>query len=163
MSKSIIAAFISALSLISTAHADPSDSTAAKSSAAWTSAARQTVSDVDTVTISPNLQITLPGKTFRMWPEQFYEFKGGYELSNGMTLVLFNIGHGMYAKLNGEDSHRIVATAANTFVALDKQLKMTIDRKENGEVSGEVLFVVPAQIHANGNVIGEHFIASTFR
>jgi hypothetical protein len=148
MSKSIIVAFIGALSLISTAYANPS---------------AVSTSDVDTVTISPKLQITLPEKTFRMWPEQFYEFKGGYELSNGMTLVLFNIGHGMYAKLNGQDSHRIVATGANTFVALDQQLKVTIDLKENGDVSGTVLFVTPAQIHANGTVIREHLVASVFR
>ncbi|MES2048486.1 MAG: hypothetical protein V4447_08800 [Pseudomonadota bacterium] len=157
MSKSniaaFVAAFIAALSLISTAYANPGSPTAAA----------QKTSDVDTVTISPNLQITLPEKTFRMWPEQFYEFKGGYQLSNGMTLVLFNIGHGMYAKMSGQESHRIVPTATNTFVAVDRQLKMTIDLKENGEASGEVLFVVPALVQANGNVIGEHFVASTFR
>lgn len=163
MSKSIIAAFIAVLSLNSTAYADSNSPTTAKLSAGSTTAAAQTKSDVDTVTISPNFQITLPEKTFRMWPEQFHEFKGGYQLSNGMTLVLFNIGHGMYAKLGGQESHRIVATAANTFVALDKQLKMTIDLKENGEASGEVLFVAPALVHANGSVTNGQLIASTFR
>jgi hypothetical protein len=98
---------------------------------------------VESVTITDsNLRIIVPSKRYRMLPEEFYNFKGSYDLSNGMTLSLSDRGSRMYAKLNNQDWHQIVAIAENAFVALDEKLKMRIDLKDNGEVSGEVLIAV---------------------
>jgi hypothetical protein len=38
----------------------------------------------------------------------------------------------------------LVATGNNTFVALDKQMKMTIDEDIHGQVKGELLMAVPS-------------------
>jgi hypothetical protein len=104
----------------------------------------QTGDKVESVTITDtNLRITVPAKRYRMLPEEFYNFKGAYDLSNGMTLTLSSRGFGMYAKLSNQDWHKIVAIAPNAFVALDEQLKIRIDLHDNGDVSGEVLMVVP--------------------
>lgn len=113
------------------------------------SAVAQEVSDIDTVTISPELRITVPAKIYRMSPDQFYQFKGAYELSNGMTLSLFNRGRWMYARLNDGERHEIVATSHNAFVAKDQQLQMRIDLHDNGDVSGELLMVVPGKTAQN--------------
>jgi hypothetical protein len=116
------------------------------------SAYAQDVSEVDTVNISPELRITVPAKIYRMSPDQFYQFKGAYELSNGMTLSLFNRGHWMYAQLNDGERHEIVATSHNAFVAKDQQLQMTIDLHDNGDVSGELLMVVPGKTAQNSEI-----------
>lgn len=116
------------------------------------SAVAQDASDVDTVNISPELRITVPAKTYRMSPDQFYQFKGAYELSNGMTLSLFNRGHGMYARVSDGDMHEILATAPNAFVAKDQQLQMRIDLHDNGDASGELLMVVPGKTAQNGDI-----------
>ncbi|MBI3283523.1 MAG: hypothetical protein HYZ65_01545 [Burkholderiales bacterium] len=123
MKKLILFSLLSALSLMTTA---------------------QTASDVETVTIArPHYTITMPEKTYRMPMYQFEgEFKGAYDLSNGMTLSLFNIGYTMYAKIGGQERHEIVATAADTFVARDRKLQMRIENHPNGDVSGEVLMAV---------------------
>jgi hypothetical protein len=99
---------------------------------------------LESVTITDsNLRIIVPSKRYRMMPEEFYNFKGSYDLSNGMTLTLSDRGYRMYAKLNNQEWHQIVAIAENAFVALDEKLKMRIDLKDNGDVGGEVLIAVP--------------------
>lgn len=108
--------------------------------------AAQTAAEIDTVTITePARQITIPSKLYKMWPEEFYKFIGAYDLSNGQVLALFDRGRRMYAKISGQDSHEIVATAENAFVALDRQLQVRIDLHDNGDVSGELIMVVPSQ------------------
>lgn len=124
----------------------------------------QTTNDVDTVTISkPQPKIEIPARTYRMTPEEFFQFRGVYTLSNGQTLSLSQRGNAQYAQVSDQERHRIVATSDNAFVALDKQLQMRIDIKDDGDVTGELLMVVPAK-----NVIGgipgkEQYLVASFR
>jgi hypothetical protein len=143
MRKLILCTFLSALSL---------------------SAFAQTPNDVETVTISkPQLTIEIPARTYRMTPEEFYQFKGLYELSNGQTLSLFQRGNAQYAQVSDQERHKIVATADNAFVALDKQLQMRIDIKDNGDVTGELLMVVPAKTLSDGTVRKEQYLVASLR
>jgi hypothetical protein len=105
----------------------------------------QSTMDVETVTISkPELKIEIPSKLYGMPSSEFYDYKRVYTLSNGETLSLFEVGMSKYAQVSGQERHKIVATAKNAFVALDKQLQMRIDLKDD-DASGELLMVVPAQ------------------
>ncbi len=164
MSKSLIAAFIGAISLISAAHADPGATAVGTTNTTSATASTQKASDVDTVIISSENRLNTSGNIYKMWPEQFYDFKGTYDLANGMTLTLFNrkIGNLMFAQLDDKERHQIVATSKNTFVALDKKLGITINQTDTGKVSGHVLMLIPAEIQANGSVIGEHLVTSAF-
>ncbi|MFC5473923.1 hypothetical protein [Paraherbaspirillum soli] len=122
-------------------------------------AAAQTASDNQTVEVTgPTLRIDLPSQYHRMQPEEFYDYMRSYDLSNGMTLNLFYRGRQMYAEVEDQGRHEIVSTASNVFVALDKQLKMTINLRGDNDASGELLMVVPAQHLANGGVIGERLM-----
>lgn len=124
----------------------------------------QTGQEVETVTISNSAQkIEAPSKTYRMSSEDFYQFKGTYSLSNGQDLSLFERGNLKYAQVSGQARHEIVATADNSFVALDRQLKMRIDLKDNGEVGGELYMVIPAQVQANGKLSGEPILMIAFQ
>ena len=100
-----------------------------------------------------------------MWPDQFYDFKGTYELANGMTLKLFNqkIGNVMFAQLDDQERHQIVATSQNTFVALDKKLSISINHKGNGKMTGYIIMTIPAQMQTNGTVISEQSVTSAFQ
>lgn len=71
--------------------------------------------------------------------DEFGKFTGSYELADGRSLALFSRGLKKYAKLNGEAWHEIAATSSHSFVSLDKHLEMTIDRRDNGDVGGELL------------------------
>ena len=114
--------------------------------AAQTPTPTPTEKELDTVTITESAEkITIPSRLYKMWPEEFYKFKGGYDLSNGQVLALFDRGRRMYAQIGDQPRHEIVATAQNAFVALDRQLKMRIDLHDNGDASGELYMVVPAQ------------------
>lgn len=124
----------------------------------------QSSKEVETVTISnPSLKIEVPSQTYRMSSDDFYPFRGQYELSNGQTLALFERVDGRYAQVSGQSSHRIVATAENAFVAIDRQLKMRIDLKDNGEVGGELYMLVPSKKQANGEVSQEQVVLLAFR
>ncbi|HEY8097325.1 MAG TPA: hypothetical protein VIE65_14690 [Methylobacter sp.] len=106
----------------------------------------QPVTDSNTVTITAKGPvIVLPARTQAMSPGEFGQFAGSYELANGNSIALFSRGLKKYAALHGEAWHELVAVAGNSFVAKDRQLKVTLDRNDDGEVSGgEVFIVVPA-------------------
>ena len=122
----------------------------------------QTSSDVATVEISGDKSINLPSKIYRMDSDEFYKFKGSYFLSNGMTLSLFERGRTMFARIDNQDRHQIVASASNAFVAKDLQLKMRIDLADNGDVSGELTYVVPSQINAENQVTKQKLVTAVF-
>ncbi|MGK5040723.1 hypothetical protein ACQ4WQ_10305 [Janthinobacterium sp. GB1R12] len=121
----------------------------------------QSLPDSQTVVIpGGRLQtIELPAHKHFMSAERFAPFRGGYELSNGQVLYLRNagnIGALMYARIDDQDEHRIIATSSNSFVALDRQLAMRIDLRDDGSVGGEVLMQMPADKLASGDIVPAH-------
>lgn len=121
----------------------------------------QSLPDSQTVTIPGGRlhTIELPAHRHFMSAETFAPFRGGYELSNGQVLHLRNagsIGAIMYARIDEQDEHRILASSSNSFVALDRQLAMRIDLRDDGSVGGEVLMRVPAEKLASGAIVPAH-------
>ncbi|OEZ87334.1 hypothetical protein JAB6_12660 [Janthinobacterium sp. HH104] len=121
----------------------------------------QSLPDSQTVVIpGGRLQtIEMPAQKHFMTAERFAPFRGGYELANGQVLYLRNassIGAIMYARIDDQEEHRIVATDNNSFVALDRQLAMRIDLRDDGSVGGEVLMLVPAEKLASGDIVPAH-------
>jgi len=107
-------------------------------------------------------RIDLPDHYHKMWPNDYSAYLKTYSLSNGMALSIFSRGDTVYATVD-HIWHRIVATSPDTFVALDKQLKMHIQLLENDEVSGDLLMVVPAQRLSDGSVLGEKVLYAALR
>ncbi|MBV8666503.1 MAG: hypothetical protein JO269_08480 [Burkholderiaceae bacterium] len=95
--------------------------------------------DVNTVTVSG---IGVPRHPYPMGPDEFYKFKGSYDLANGQTLSLFNRGRVMFAKIGGQARHSIVAASPDTFVAKDHMMKIRFDpAHEDGDRTGELFLV----------------------
>lgn len=97
----------------------------------------QTLPDSQTVTIPGGRlhAIELPAHRHLMTAQEFAPFRGGYELANGQVLHLRNagsIGAFMYARIDDQEEHRIVASSRDSFVALDRQLAMRIDLRDDG-------------------------------
>ena len=121
----------------------------------------QSLPDSQTVTIPGGRlhTIELPAHRHFMNAQEFSPFRGGYELSNGQVLHLRNagsIGAIMYARIDEQDEHRILASSSNSLVALDRQLAMRIDLRDDGSVGGEVLMRVPAEKLASGAIVPAH-------
>jgi hypothetical protein len=121
----------------------------------------QSLPDSQTVVIpGGRLQtIELPAHKHFMNAQEFAPFRGGYELANGQVLHLRSVGSIgalMYARIDDQEEHRIVASGNNSFVALDRQLAMRIDLRDDGSVGGEVLMQVPAVNLANGDLVPAH-------
>jgi hypothetical protein len=121
----------------------------------------QTLPDSQTVTIPGGRlhTIELPVHRHLMSAETFSPFRGAYELSNGQVLYLrnaSNIGAFMYARIDDQEEHRIIASSRDSFVSLDRKLAMRIDLRDDGSVGGEVLMQVPAEKLANGDIVPAH-------
>ncbi|WP_211464505.1 hypothetical protein [Collimonas silvisoli] len=125
-------------------------------------ATAQPAADDSAVTITAPLRIDLPSQYHRMQPQEYYDYLRSYDLSNGMTLNLFSRGRKIYAEVGDQGRHEIVATAQNVFVAMDQQLKMTINL-HGDDASGELIMVLPARQVAQGGVAGKQFMAVAFR
>ena len=88
-------------------------------------------------------QIDLPTKAYPMYKGDFDTYKGVYNLSNDDTLVMSQVGRRMYAEMGDGQRRELVAAGPNVFVALDRQLKITLVPTFFGDFTGEVLRVVP--------------------
>lgn len=108
-------------------------------------------------------RIELPAAYKKMWPDQYEQYKGGYNLSNGQMLSIRSFGLNMYAYVDNDRWHKIVAVAPNTFVALDQKLKMEINLLEDGDASGWVTMVVPSQRLSSGEIVPEKTVSFAMR
>ena len=132
-------------------------------SATCLAASAQTLPQDKTVEVpGHSLRIDVPDQPHYMLREDFLNFAGAYDLSNGDTLQLRRSGSIMYARIGNQPEHRIVATSRNAFVALDRQLKVRIDHHDDGSVGGELVMVVPARRLADGGTQGEHLATLAF-
>jgi hypothetical protein len=98
-------------------------------------------SEADTSILIRGQQIQLPTKAHTMFRGDFDAYKGSYDLSNGETMTLRQVGSRMYAEVGNRARTELVAAARNEFVAVDRQFKMTLNRDWNGDVSGHMLMV----------------------
>jgi hypothetical protein len=124
----------------------------------------QEQSDTVSVPVRANdLRIELPDSYKKMWPEQFDDYKRGYTLSNGQTLYIRSLGSNMYAFVDNDQWHKIVAVAPNTFVALDRQLKMEINLHEDDGASGWLTMIVPSRQLSGGGFVPEKIVSVAMR
>ncbi len=92
-------------------------------------------------------QIELPARAYPFFREDFDEYTGTYDLSNGAVMTLSRRGQHLYAQIDSDQRKELVAAKPNVFVALDRDLKITL----NNDTTGEVLMRVPnrsAQVDA---------------
>lgn len=94
--------------------------------------------------------IELPARPYHMYPGDFDEYKRAYDLSNGDTLVMRQIGKRMYAGVGDGEMKELVAAAPGVFVALDRELKISLKR-DNDDYKGELLMVVPGRATAQAD------------
>ena len=131
MKRILLSTFMGVLSLAATAQT------------AQTAQTGQT--EQGTSVLVPGYQIELPTRIYRASAGDFNQYKGGYELSNGDTMVLRSQGQHMYALVGDRPQVELVAAAPNVFVAVDRQLQMTLEERVSGPIRGELLMVVPRQ------------------
>ncbi|MQA42756.1 hypothetical protein [Rugamonas aquatica] len=128
--------------------------------------AQQTDSGQEPVSVpvkANQLRIELPDAYYKMWPEDYRDLIGSYTLSNGQTLSIVGRGVNMFAYVDQDRPHKIVATTRGTFVALDKQLKVELDLKAEGGPKGWITMVVPAQNLADGQFVPEQVLYIAMR
>ncbi len=104
--------------------------------------------------------ISVPAALHRGLSPDFDTYVGAYELSNGQTLTLTTHWTRMYATLDSGKRIEIVSTGKNSYVALNRQLKMTIDRRDDGEVKGELWLAQPANMADlnDGRIVFTHIM-----
>jgi hypothetical protein len=94
------------------------------------------------VTVTPQ-QISIQNleRRYTMVRDEFYNFVGAYELSNGSSITLYTKGNFniMYAQLDDHDPRRVYAINNHTFVAVDRSLEISIKHLRYDEVGGYVL------------------------
>lgn len=88
--------------------------------------------------------IAVPAALHRGLSADFDTYVGAYDLSNGQTLTLTMHWTRMYATLDSGKRMEIVSTGKDSYVALNRKLKMTLGRRDDGEVKGELWLAVPA-------------------
>ncbi len=124
----------------------------------------QTAPETETITIAGREKpISLPSSYQKMWPSGYREYQGAYMLSNGKTFSVFSKGTKMYAKMEDQERHEIVAAAPNVFISLDEKMKMEVNLHDDGNVSGELVMLVPRQNIAGSGLAGEQLVTFAFR
>ena len=117
------------------------------SSVALAAAAQQPPSS--SVEVRAN-QIMLPAQAFPVIPDQLAAFTGVYHLSNGETMYVHKAGRLMYARVGERPAKKLVASAANMFVAIDEKMRVSFDDAGNGGMDCELLMVIPRTLSSIG-------------
>ncbi len=117
---------------------------------------------VDEVRITrPLVRIDLPTERRHVWTDEFDQVKGTYYLSNGKTMELSMWGNRMYARIDGMPKSQLVAASPYVFVALDEQMKITIDENEvPGRNTAEVILQTPRVAGSTGALELTRLVAS---
>jgi hypothetical protein len=97
-----------------------------------------------TVRVPAPLSIDLPARALSGALSNWDVYKGAYDLSDGRTISLTQRGRMMFAEVDGRDKVQVVAADMNTFVAMDRSMKLNLNRNIEGEVRGDVLLASPA-------------------
>ena len=86
----------------------------------------------------PGYSITMPERTMGKSASDFDRYRGAYDLSNGQVLSLTARGSAMYAQLDDGVRREIAAIGYGRYVAKDLSLKITLERKADGDFGGEM-------------------------
>lgn len=79
---------------------------------------------------------------YKMSPIEFKNYDLDYKLSNGMALYLSTgFKKKMFAQVDNQTMHEIVAVSPGVFVALDGKLFLNLQLDSSGNASGELRFV----------------------
>ncbi|MET3108113.1 hypothetical protein AAKU67_002443 [Oxalobacteraceae bacterium GrIS 2.11] len=113
-------------------------------------------SEIDRVTVTADKAESSLQQHYPMAESDFYPFLKTYELSNGMTLTLSNLGSLLVAQLNGGPKEHIVATSRHSFISKTSGLQLQI-RLEDDRVSGEVYLPMTTAVSS------AHYRVATFR
>lgn len=106
-------------------------------------------------------QISVPARPYPMFVEDLKSYAGTYQLSNGEVMHLRRAGARLYATVGNQPEKKLVAAASNEFVALDRQLRLTLTPDEVGGMTGELMMLVPRQVASIGS--GDEVRRLTFR
>ncbi len=106
-------------------------------------------------------QITLPSHGYPMFAPDLMPYAGSYNLSNGEVMYLSREGKHLYARVGQQPAKKLIAASPNEFVALDRQLRITLNPDDFGGMKGEMLMVVPRSVA--GIVSGEEVRLISFR
>jgi hypothetical protein len=111
-----------------------------------------TAQDPATSVRVPAYAIEIPAQPLHMFPGDFDKYKGSYDLSNGESMTLRQVGAHIYANVGDRPRTEMVASSRNSFVAVDRQFKMTLQGANYDEnVTGEMLLVTPASAAQQAN------------
>jgi hypothetical protein len=88
-------------------------------------------------------QFQLPAQTYAMFPRDLENYTGAYHLSNGERMYIRRAGKRMFAEIGTRPAKELVATSANEFIALDRQVRMSFQENAGGDMVGDLLMVVP--------------------
>lgn len=94
----------------------------------------------------PAYNLAVPEKTVGRTAAGFDTYRGAYDLSNGQVLSLTSGGATMYAQLDDGSRHELAATGYGKFVAKDLSMKITLERKMDGEIGGEMLIAKSSSV-----------------
>jgi len=112
-------------------------------------AALAQVPDVETVTVTPQPKTDSVKLRYPMNATEFQKFIRVYELSNGMSISLYQSGPLRFARLNDQVPDRIVATSNHSFESTRSKLRIKIDFDDADNASGEAIIPISSTMVSN--------------
>lgn len=83
-------------------------------------------------------QIEIPAQQFKLFRGDMKLYQGSYDLSTGETMALREVGHRLFATVGDAEPKRMIAASHNVFVSADGQMKLMLQRQDNGDYAGRL-------------------------
>ena len=79
------------------------------------------------------IRVPAPAERYRLTPQDFKYYKGNYQLSNGKTMWVSDLGRRYFAQVDGERRVELIPVGYNVFVVRDSDRIVMFDQQYGGE------------------------------
>lgn len=113
-------------------------------------------SEQDQAVVIRGYQIDLPTKAYHLYAGDMSAYAGSYDLATGQPMSLRHVGNRLYATIGNQEPKLLVAAAHNVLVSTDRQMRLTLNRQDDGEFAGQLWLVGDART-ASASKTGQQY------
>jgi hypothetical protein len=115
MKRLLLCAFVAALPLTAGAQADSESSVVVRGT-----------------------QLQRPAEPFQLYHGAMTDYTGSYDLSTGEQMAIRQMGYRLYLTMGNGERKPLIAVARNVLMSTDNQVKLVLQRQDDGEYSGHM-------------------------
>lgn len=94
--------------------------------------------DSESSVVVRGTQLQRPAEPFQLYHGAMTDYTGSYDLSTGEQMAIRQMGYRLYLTMGSGERKPLIAVARNVLMSTDSQVKLVLQRQEDGEYAGHM-------------------------